>query len=146
MIDSLERYRMLVEPNPERYTDRSGLFEILESAYIQLCNSDPWFNAYTDYHYFNVVREHEIKISKQLDLDGGEVWFSAVLLYCYRDRGEFEIHRIDYEEGKETVREETLKYEFGPGTFSIVYNYLKDWFSEILIRVKEYKPNKYENE
>ena len=98
--------------------------------------------AYTDYHYFNVVREHEIKISKQLDLEGGEVWFSDVLLHCYRD---LEIHRIDYEEGK-TVREETLKYEFGPGTFSIVYNYLKDWFTEILIRVKEYKPNKYENE
>ena len=45
MIDSLERYRMLVKPNPERYTDRSGLFEILESAYIQLCNSDPWFKG-----------------------------------------------------------------------------------------------------
>ena len=146
MIDSLERYRMLVEPNPEKYTDKSGLFEILESAYIQLCNSDPWFNAYTDYHYFNVVREHLIKISKQLDIEGTEVCFSEIFIYCYRDRGIFELHRIDYEEGNSKTREETLKYEFGPGTFSVVYNYLKDWFSEILIRVKEYKPNKYENE
>ena len=145
MIDSLEKYKILVKPNPELYTDRSGLFEILESAYIQLCNSDPWFNAYTDYHYLNVVREHGIKISKQLDLEGNEVCFSEIFLYCYRDRGTFEIHRIDYNY-KKTVRDEILEYEFGPGTFLIVYDYLKDWFSENLIRVKEYKPINYENE
>jgi hypothetical protein len=68
---------MLVEPNPERYADRSGLFEILESAYIQLCNSDPWFNAYTDYHYSN-VKVHEINISKQLDIEGTEACFSEI--------------------------------------------------------------------
>lgn len=145
MIDSLENYRKLVEPDPEKYVDRSGLFEIIESAYIQLCNSDPWFNAYTDYYYLNVVREHEIKIFKQLDLDGNEIWFSEVLM-CYKDRGIFEIHRIDYKEEESSTKEEKTLNEFGPGTFLIVYNYLKDWFSEILIRVKEYKPNNYEDE
>lgn len=146
MIDSLERYKILVEPNPEYYEDKSGLFEIIESAYIQLCNSDSWFNAYTDYHYFNVIKEHQICISKQLDIEGTEFRFSEIFLHSYIEgKRVFQIVRIDYE-NNERDQENSVKYEFGPGTFSIIYNYLKDWFSEILIRVKEYKPNNYENE
>ena len=139
MIDSLSNYRILVEPDPGKFVDRSGLFEIIESAYIQLCNSNSWFNAYTDYEYLNVVREHKITISKQLDLEGNKKEFSSIYLFCYRERGEFEIRRVD-DEGKT----QNLIYEFGTGTFAIIYNYMKDWFDEILINVKIYNKKEHE--
>ncbi len=137
MIDSLQDYIRLIEPNPDRYTDYSGLYEILESAYIQLCQNNPYFNVYTEYSYFNVVKEHRIKISKLLNLEGKEYLFSETFFYCYLDRGEFEIHRVDYS-NEIPAKEETRKYQFGNETFLVIYNYLRDWFDEILINVKNY--------
>lgn len=138
MIDSLQRYRNLVEVNPEKYLDNSGLFEIIESAYIQLCESNPWFNVYTEYSYYNVVKDHQIEISKILDLDGSNKIFTRVLIHKYSGSKHFQIYRVDYKDCGRCY-EESVEYDFGAETFKIIYNYLKDWFDENLIHVKNYK-------
>ena len=147
MIDSLKDYELLCAANPEDYVDRSGLFEILESAYIQLCQNDPWFNAYTEYSYYNVIRVHQVEISKLIDLEGNKHVFSKITLR-YRMNGKFEISRYDYSYAKNTVHEvaSECEFEFGSGSFLVVLNYLRDWFSEILISVKNYKHINTENE
>lgn len=133
MKESLENYKRLVSINPESYEDRSGLFEILESVYIQLCNVDPYFNAFTEYSYLNVVHEHRIIFFKQVDLEKVEI-VSEILLYCYYDRGYVELCRIDKREDKYTSIEHVA---FGRNTFMDIYTYLKEWFNEILINVNK---------
>ena len=147
--DSLESYKRSVELN-YAYADISGLFEILESVYIQLCLSDPYFNAYTRYVYFNVTRTHSIQFFKQIDTENSEV-FSQLLFYCYRVRGIFEIVRFDESyieeldnDGKITTEPKILKatdkqqfYKLDSSTFMVIKDYLKNWFDEILISVKK---------
>lgn len=139
MIESLHKYIELVSVDPEHYVDRSGLYEIIESIYIQLCNSNPWFSAYTEYSYSNVIKEHQIEISKQIDLDN-KVMFSTILIseYC----GKVEITRYDCDfSNEEKIPIKKISHDFhelGYSTFQHIYNYLKNWFDEILIHVKEY--------
>ena len=138
MIESLENYRQLVSINQERYEDTSGLFEIIESIFIQLSQSNPIFNAYVDYLYLNVVHGHIIEISKLLDLEGNKIRFSEILLSCNSRGDYFEIFRTDFE-NNETSYTESRRYEFGYTSFNIIFDYISNWFSEILIRVNNNK-------
>lgn len=138
MIDSLREYKELTELTNSY--DNSGLFEILESVYIQLCQSDPWFNAYTDYKYLNAVKEHELVISKLLDLSGSTHLFSQLFLYSRGDEIPIIcIDRIDYNQKGREERKVYETYVFDSNTFTNVYNSLKTWFDENLINVKKFK-------
>lgn len=138
MVDSLKEYKELTELT-NSYDD-SGLFEILESVYIQLCQSDPWFNAYTDYKYLNAVKEHELVISKLLDLSGSTHLFSQLFLYSRSDEIPIIcIDRIDYDQKGRGEKKVYETYVFDSNTFTNVYNSLKTWFDENLINVKKFK-------
>lgn len=138
MVDSLKEYKELTELTNSY--DNSGLFEILESAYVQLCQSDPWFNAYTDYKYFNAVKEHQIVISKLLDLSGNTHMFSQVFLYSRNDEiPTVNIDRMDYDWSGNIDKTVYETYVFDSNIFTNVYNSLKTWFDENLINVKKFK-------
>lgn len=134
--DSLESYKLSVELN-YAYADRSGLFEILESAYIQLCLSDPYFNAYTRYGYFNVTRTHFIQFFKQIDADNSET-LSQVMFIPYSAEGNLKIVRIDEDQisSKPVIEDDEQNYKLDSSTFMVIKDYLKNWFDEILISVK----------
>lgn len=145
--ESLRDYKRFCEISAE-YIDESGLYEILESAYLRLCLGDSYFNAYTEYSYFNVCKIHRIIFFKQVSIEDREI-LSELLIDNLNDRY-FEIRRID-----KTIMEmkgfidysvdqynnpinytEINKYYLGADAFTTIFNYLKNWFAEILISVK----------
>ena len=135
--DSLESYKRSIELN-YAYADISGLFEILESVYIQLCLSDPYFNAYTRYKYFNVTRTHFIQFFKQIDADNSET-LSQVMFIPYSAEGNLKIVRIDEDQisSKPVIEDDEQNYKLDSSTFMVIKDYLKKWFDEILISVKK---------
>lgn len=133
--DSLEFYKRSIGLD-YAYADRSGLFEILESAYIQLCLSYSYFNAYTRYRYFNVIRTHFIQFFKQIDADNSET-LSQVMFYSVE--GNLKIVRIDEDQilSKPVIKDDEQNYKLDSSTFMVIKDYLKNWFDEILISVKK---------
>lgn len=132
--DSLRNYRDLVSIDPDNYTDRSGLFEIIESIYLQLCISDPYFNAYTEYSYYNAIKTHKIRFFKQIDILEIET-ISELHIYCYQNSGLVEIAELDEYKGMKKM-EVINTFKFDSSTFSRLNDYIKSWFDEILISVK----------
>ena len=138
--ESLQDYKRFCEIDPH-YTDESGLYEILESAYLQLCLEDPSFNAYTEYFYYNVIKTHSIIFFKQVSIEDREI-LSELLIDNLNDRY-FEIRRIDktmkgfFDQYNNPINyTEINKYYLGADAFTTIFNYLKNWFAEILISVK----------
>lgn len=132
--DSLRNYRDLVSIDPQHYTDRSGLFEIIESIYLQLCLDDPYFNAYTEYSYYNSIKTHRIRFFKQTsELESETV--SELHIYCYQNSGLVEIAELDEYKGMKKM-EVINTFKFDSSTFGRLNDYIKSWFDEILISVK----------
>lgn len=131
--ESLDSYRQFVSLDPS-YADKSGLFEIIESIYIQLCLDNIYFNAYTRYEYCNVTYTHCIQIFKQIDVNISKI-FSQVMIYSCDIGSSFIIIKYNCNDDYDDITKQTCKFD--SSTFMIIKDYLKNWFSEILINVKK---------
>lgn len=131
--ESLETYKILSSVDV-KYVDNSGLFEILESIYLQLCSNNPYFNAYTEYNYFNVIKDHTITFFKQKTLYEKE-YISR--LFISSNSGIIFIRQCNYNDSYKSAIEGLQTFSLDSNTFLTIKKIIEDWFDEILINVKK---------
>ena len=131
--DSLDRYKRLVSVDPS-YIDRSGLFEIIESIYFQLSISNPYFNAYVEYGYYNVIKTHILRFFKQINLEKIET-ISELNIYYSRNLELISILELNLSKDDDKVEKEEYMYKLNSSSFDKLKDFIESWFNKIIINV-----------